>query len=82
MKVDFVPVKRAKAGLDSHITGIVADAPGSGVLPFPVIGDPSELPNFVQRIATDAGKAELLERLRAGGRAVVPEDMPGSATVH
>lgn len=82
MKIDVVPVKRAKPGMDSHITGAFVDARETGMLPFPLIGDPSKIPGFVQRVATDADKAEMLERLRVAGRTAILEDMPEDGTVH
>jgi hypothetical protein len=82
MKVDFVPVRRAKPGMESHITGEFADAREAGVVPFPLIGDPSHNPNFVQHVATDEDKSAMLERLRAAGRAAILEDMPNDGTLH
>jgi len=82
LRVEFVPVKRANPGMDSHITGAFVDGHETGALPFPVLGDPSEIPNFVQRVATDADKAELLGRLKAAGRTAILEDMPESGTMH
>jgi hypothetical protein len=82
LKIELVPIRRAKPGMDSHITGVFADARETGTLPFPLIGDPSKIPNFVQRIATDTDKAEMLERLRTAGRTAILEDMPEAGTVH
>ncbi len=82
MKVDFVPVRRAKPNMESHLTGAFADAREPGIVPFPLIGDPSRNPNFVQHIPTDDDKAAILERLRVAGRTAMLEDMPDDGTVH
>ncbi|MBP2159090.1 MULTISPECIES: hypothetical protein [Asticcacaulis] len=82
MKIDVVPVRRAKPGMDSHMTGAFVDAREAGMLPFPLIGDPSMIPNFVQHIATAADKAAILERLQKAGRNVILAEMPEDGTVH
>jgi hypothetical protein len=82
MKIDFVPVKRAKPGMESHITGAFVDAREAGELPFPLIGDPSNIPNFVQHIPTKDDKVAMLDRLRTAGRVAFLDEMPDDGTVH
>jgi len=82
MKIDFVPVRRAKPGMESNITGVFADAREAGTVPFPLISDPSGNPNFVQHIPTEDDKAAMLERLRTAGRMAILDEMPNDGTVH
>lgn len=82
LKIASLPVRRAQPGLDSHIVGVFADGRDETAHPFPVIGDPSLIPDFVRRIPSEAEKADMLERFNAAGRQKVLETMPPGSTRH
>jgi hypothetical protein len=82
MKVDGALVRRAKPGMDSHITGFFPDGREGGQHPFPIIGDPSLIPDFVTHVPTEAEKAAMLERFKAAGQQNALHLMLPGGTVH
>ncbi|ADU15369.1 hypothetical protein [Asticcacaulis excentricus] len=61
MVVCDVPVKRLKAGYESHVTG---RSPEGDEKAFPIILDPSCNPGFNQRVVSEEEKVAMLEGLR------------------
>lgn len=82
MTVEGIAVRRAKPGLETHITGMFADGREEGMHPFPVVGDPSLIPGFVHHVPTDAEKVAMLERFRSAGLKTALHVIPESGTVH
>ncbi|MFP1133052.1 hypothetical protein [Asticcacaulis sp. W401b] len=64
LKIEDIPVLRAKSGTDSHYLGVSAF--GEDV-PLPVLSDPSLTRNFQTYVPNSAEKAAMLENLKALG---------------
>lgn len=82
MKIDEVPVRRAKPGMETHITGNFADGREEGTHPFPVVGDPSLIPGFIHHVPSDDDKAAMLERFQRAGQMNALHGITGNGTVH
>jgi len=62
LRVEGVLVARAGAEFESHIVGRWKTTSERA---FPIIADPSQTPGFVQYVATDDEKANLLHKFQA-----------------